>query len=266
MRYFIGSVLFAGALAFAQNPTIIDGQIVNSAGLTSGQPVSPGALISIFGSNLADGLAYSDSATLSSTLATTSVTINGTPAPLYSVSPTFVTAVVPWSSLPAGQDTTSGTVVVTRAGAASDPSQVIIAKAAPGVFTISFGFRQVALVYDAADGALAQNTLSIPGLSSHPTSTGKTLIILATGLGLVDPPIADGKAPGLNAPRTTLLTPTVTIGGTAATVVSSGMSPDYPGVFQIVITVPDGLIPGPNVLQVQSAGSSSSDQLTIAVN
>ncbi len=67
---------------------------VNGLTFVSG-PLAPGAVVSIFGANLARKTAVAAAPPLPLTLADTSVSIGGYPAPLYYVSPTQINAVVP---------------------------------------------------------------------------------------------------------------------------------------------------------------------------
>ena len=67
---------------------------------------------------------------------------------------------------------------------------------------------------------------------------------------------------------TTLLNavlPTVTIGGVAGNVIFSGLAPDYVGLYQINVQVPDSVQPGNQVPVVVSISGSSSNAVTIAV-
>ena len=51
-------VSLAGAMiASAQTPTVVDGGVINGASFAKGQPVSPGGLVSIFGTGLVSKLA-----------------------------------------------------------------------------------------------------------------------------------------------------------------------------------------------------------------
>jgi uncharacterized protein (TIGR03437 family) len=91
------------------------------------------------------------------------------------------------------------------------------------------------------------------------------LVILGTGLGAVTPAIADGAsaADGL---RTTNTTPEVLIGGVPARVLFSGLSPQFVGVNQINVVVPQGTTTGDAVpLQIRIGGITTSDKVTIAV-
>jgi uncharacterized protein (TIGR03437 family) len=62
---------------------------------------------------------------------------------------------------------------------------------------------------------------------------GEVLILYASGLGAVTPPVASG-APAPGKPLSvTQLTPAVTVGGVAAAVRFSGLVPGYVGLYQI---------------------------------
>ena len=62
----------------AQVPTVADGGVLNGASFAKGQAVTPGSLISIFGSNLASHIAQADTIPLSNTLGGVSVQfVNG---------------------------------------------------------------------------------------------------------------------------------------------------------------------------------------------
>ena len=74
-------------------PATSSAGILNAA--SSLPAIAPGTLIAIFGSNLATSTAQFSAAPLPMSLATTSVSINGTPAPLLYVSPGQVNAQVP---------------------------------------------------------------------------------------------------------------------------------------------------------------------------
>jgi uncharacterized protein (TIGR03437 family) len=63
-------------------PTVSAGGVLNSASFDKTLPVTPGSLISIFGSNLAATTATADSIPLSTVVGNVSVTVNGVPAPL----------------------------------------------------------------------------------------------------------------------------------------------------------------------------------------
>src|SRR5205823_3329615 len=78
--------LGCATLASAQNPVIAPGGVLNGASFDkTGQPIPAGALVSIFGTNLAAASASADTVPLSTTLSSVMVTFNGVSAPLKDV-------------------------------------------------------------------------------------------------------------------------------------------------------------------------------------
>ena len=132
----------------------------------------------------------------------------------------------------------------------------------PGIFAANFGSGPAIAINQ--DGTLAAAPGSIPGLNTHPAARGDTILILCTGLGPVDQPVTTGAKP--TTLTRTLTTPTVLIGGAQAQVAFSGLSPDYPGVNQLNVVVPQGVSPGDALpLQIQMGGITTTDQVTVAV-
>ena len=259
-------VLLLSSAAFAQTPTISSGGILNSASFDTTMPVTAGALISIFGNNLAATTATADSIPLSTVLGNVSVTVNGIPAPLSGVfhEATYdqLNAQLPWNT-PTG----TAQVVVTNNGVASPPQTVQVGQVSPGIFSVNSGTGQ-AIAINNPDGSLAAPAGSIPGLSTRPAVVGDAggLIILATGLGPVTPTIANG-ANSLDALRNTTTTPVVLVGGMPVQVLFSGLSPNFVGVNQINVFLPPGTPTGAQVpLQIQVGGLTSTNQVTIAVS
>jgi len=252
--------------AAAQTPSVSPGGVVNSASFDKTMPVTPGSLISIFGSNLAATTATADSIPLSTVLGNVSVSVNGIPAPLNGVFHTStgdqLNAQLPWNV-----QTGTAQVVVTNNGAVSPPQNLQVGPFSPGIFSVNFGVGQ-AIAINNPDGSLAAPAGSIPGLSTRPAKIGDPggVIILATGLGAVTPPVANG-ANSTDALRTTVTTPVVLVGGVPAQVVFSGLSPGFVGVNQINILLAPGTPVGNKVsLQIQIGGLTSTDQVTMAVS
>ncbi len=265
-------VLFLSFFLFptaAQTPAVTENGVLNAASYTvAGQPghaVAPGSLVAIFGSDLASSLSVADSIPLSASLAGVTVTFNNSPAPIQFVSPTQVNAQIPWNLLPPGTQSGTATVVVTRDGRPSAPRNVDVAQFSPGIYTLSGNGLGAAVVVNSDDGSVAQPAGSVPGLTTRPARVGSAIIIYATGLGPVDIPVADGAA-SLDTLRRSITVPTVLVGGREAQVLFSGLSPQFPAVNQINVTVPDGVSPGNQVpLQLRVGGITTSDQVTIAV-
>ena len=246
MKFVLLALALAGVAA-AQTPIVADGGVLNGASFARGQGVAPGSLVSIFGSDLAGGLTQNDTVPLSTTLSNVSVTFNDIPAGLYFVSPGQVNAQIPWDVMPAG--TTSGkiTVVVKRNGVASPANTVDFLPVAPGIFYLSdMGGWAIAIN---VDGSLAAPEGAIPGVATHPAQAGDGVAILATGLGAVDSPIANGAA-SLDKLRNAVVMPVVLVGGRSAAVLFAGLSPQFPGVNQVNFAIPSGLTAGTLPLQV----------------
>jgi uncharacterized protein (TIGR03437 family) len=266
------SILGCAALASAQTPVIAPGGVLNGASFDkTGQPIPAGALVSIFGTNLAAASASADTVPLSTQLSNVTVTFNGIAAPLkdvvHSASSDQINAQVPWETLPSG---TSGSaqVVVSRNGVTSAPLPVTLGAAAPGIFTFPGGVGQ-AVAYGNSDGAIAAPTNSGLPFPSHPAKIGDptTLVILATGLGPVNPAVKSGSSANDGQLHPTATMPQVTVGGVAAQVVFAGMTPQFVGVYQLNIVIGAGTPTGNAIpLQISMNGVTSRNDVTIAVS
>jgi uncharacterized protein (TIGR03437 family) len=264
-------LLGIATIAHGQTPVIAQGGVLNGASFDkTGQPVAPGSLISIFGSDLAAATASANSVPLSTTLSSVMVTFNGVAAPLKDVvhgSGDQINAQVPWEVLPASANTATAQVIVVRNGVSSAPLPVSIGLAAPGIFTFPGGLGQ-AVAYGNSDGAIAAPATAGLPFPSHPAKINDptTLVILATGLGAVDPPAKTGNNVNDGVLHRTVITPTVTVGGVAAQVVFSGMTPQFVGVYQLNIVIAAGTPTGNAVpLRISMNGVTSRDDVTIAV-
>jgi uncharacterized protein (TIGR03437 family) len=275
IREWVGlTFLGCAGIAFGQAPVIAPGGILNGASFDkTGQPIPPGALVSIFGTNLSAASASADSVPLSTTLSGVTVTFNGIPAPLKDVvhnaaSGDQVNAQVPWEALTVGSSSGTAQVVVTRNGVASSPLPVTLGPSAPGIFTFPGGVGQ-AVAYGNADGVIAAPINSGLPLSSRPAKIGDpaTLVILGTGLGPVNPPVKTGANANDGQLHQTTTLPQVSVGGVNAQVVFSGMTPQFVGVYQINIVIAAGTPTGNAVpVQITMNGVTSRPDVTIAVS
>jgi uncharacterized protein (TIGR03437 family) len=281
-KFLIGSavILLGAAAAAAQTPAIDAGRIYNAASFQPGQAVAPGSLVALFGTNIASDNTTASSVPLPATLGNVSVTFNNVPAPISGVfhdaaNGDQITAQVPWNVLavlPPG--TTNVQMIVSRGGSASAPVNVPLTPAAPGIFAVKLSGGQVvgvgsgqAIAYGNTDGMIAAPAGAITGLTTKPAKIADplTLQILATGLGPVDNPPANGDVPKNGVIARTTTTPTVLVGGVQAQVVFSGLSP-YVGVYQLNIVIAAGTPVGDAVpLQIEMNGIRSSAGVTIAV-
>ncbi len=194
--------------------------VTNAASFVA-DAVSPGSLITVFGSHLAAATSQANSTPLPLSLVDTSVTVNGLVAPLLFVSENQINAQIP-AALPAGP----ATIVVRSGGLVSPPTSILIQPAAPGLFANSEG------------GAVALDDDDSPNSEAAPASSGSVVSVFLTGLGPVSTPIDDGVAPSAGETIGATLTVTATIGGVPAAVEFAGLAPLYPGTAQVNLRVP----------------------------
>jgi len=245
--------LAVAGVAVAQ-PSV--GGIVNGASFVQGQAIAPGSLFSIFGTNLAKAPAGADTIPLSTTLGGVTVKfVDGSTtvdAPLLYLQSNQINAVVPWG-LASGE----ATVVVTSNNVSSAAASVKVGDFSPAVFAIG----TLAAVQN-VDGSLAQPSGSIPGRTTHPAAVGDVVIIYATGLGPIDTNVPNGDTPSKTV--NTLHKPFVGIGGLSAEIQFSGLSPQFVGVYQLNVVIPN-VAPGDAVSVQLSLGGINSPKLTMAV-
>src|ERR1022692_4462901 len=138
--------------------------IVNSASYAG--PAAPGALVSIFGENLARGAASATAVPLATSLAGATVFINGSPAPMLYASSSQINFQMPLVGAGAGS------MLVQRDGLSSNPVSIVVAPSVPGIFAW------------VENQGLIQNedyTLNDPG---NPALRGRPITIWATGAGI----------------------------------------------------------------------------------
>jgi uncharacterized protein (TIGR03437 family) len=237
-----GSVAVYGELA-SDPPAIA---AVTNAASYSTTAISPGALISLFGSGLAPDTATTPGVPLPLSLADVAVTINGVPAPVLYVSAHQVNAQVPFGILPG-----PATVVVRVTGVPSPAFTNTVQPAAPGIFTHAQG--QAAVLN--ADGSV--NT------SANPAVVGTIVSLFLTGQGPVAQPVEDGDAPAAGTAVSATLPASATIGGVPADVRYAGLAPLYPGLAQMNLQIPP-LASGTYPVVVKIGGvASNAAQLTV---
>lgn len=260
------SLALLSGIASAQTPVIRDSDpILNAASFMTGIPISGGELVAIFGTNLASQPAQADTIPISTSLGQVSVTVNGVAAPLLYVSQGQINAEVPWEAVPAGLSG-SVPVVVTANGVKSAATMITVGSVSPGVFAIN-GHAVAIIATSPTDpryGTLAAPPGSIPHLTTNRVHAGDVLEVLATGVGQVNPPGITGNN-SLDEKRKTVATPVVLIGGSSAHVSFSGLSPQFVGVYQLNVVVPQIGASDTVPLQIQMGGITSPAANTIAV-
>jgi uncharacterized protein (TIGR03437 family) len=214
--------------------------IVNAASFTAG-PVAPGSLISIIGSNLADGTDLAGTTWLPRSLAGATLWINNVPAPLEFVSPSQINAQVPFET-PMGP----ASAVLQLTGMPPVSTEFSIALASPGIFT------------NGRNQASARNADGSYNTPDNPASVGSRVSVYLTGLGIVAPAVPDGEPASTDVAVRAVYPVNATIGEHEASVSFAGLSPQSVGVYQVDLVVPmtgDGLYP--LVVTVNGVGSNT---------
>jgi minor extracellular serine protease Vpr len=256
-------VLCCAFAAHAQTPVVSDGGVANAASFERGAGVAPGSMVAIFGTGLATNLVRSDSVPLSLTISDVSVTFNGVPAPLQSVSENMIMAQVPWTVVADPAVAGPATVVVNAPGIQSPAVTIPIIPVAPAIYRIHPWTPQAMALNP--DGTLAAAMGAIEGFQSHPANAGDAIVVYANGLGAVTPSAATG-ANSQDTTRVTVATPTVLIQGLVAQVTFAGLSPKVPGLNLLNVVVPAGIASSDAApIQIQVGGITTTPQITIAV-
>lgn len=219
--------------------------IVNGASFTAG-PAAPGSFISLFGQNLAQTTLTAPSYPLPAALGGVSLTIGGTPAPLYYVSPAQINAQVPFEIAPG-----ETAAILTTGGVALPAAPLTVQAAAPGIFANAGGW------------ALARNADGSVNSAENGAAAGSAIAVYGTGQGAVTNPVPSGSAAPdapLSEARASV---TATIGGQAARVSFAGLAPRLAGVFQANLTVPN--LPAGAYPVVITIGGAASNSATIAI-
>jgi uncharacterized protein (TIGR03437 family) len=232
--------------------------IANSASYLQPGQISPGSWVSIFGERMADGTGLANSVPFPNTLNGTQVALGDIPLPVLYVSAGQVNALIPYSL----SASTNHPLLIQRNGTSSVPLDVTVADVLPAIYTTNQSGKGQGAILIANTGLLAAPLGAFPG--SRPVQRGEYLEIYASGLGTVLNRPADGAAAPAGA--TTLMTPTVTIGGVQATnVIYSGLAPGLVGLYQVNVQVPVGVPTDDAVEVVVAVGGNSSNTVTIAV-
>lgn len=198
---------FAGAgILLAQTPTI--------TGVGNSEPpyatvLCPGLLASIYGTGFGSGSASS-----------VTVNVGGQAAYVFAVTPSQINVQLPYSST-----TGATTITVSASGGTSAPFNITLAAVAP---TLLLTPNSTVGLFATTKGTFISN--------SNLATPGETLTLYADGLGATNPVVNAGTPPSGTLVKTAA-TPTLTVGGVAATVSFSGLS-GFAGLYQINFTVP----------------------------
>ncbi len=216
-------------------------------------PISGGTILSLFGSGLAPSQEIAKSVPIPTNLAGVTVTINNVPAPLFFVSSTQINLQAPFSL--SGE---TATIVVNNNNNLSNEVSVPVAASSPGIFsTNSNGIGPAIITH--ADFSLVT--------SEDPALPGETVIVFLTGLGEVNPPIADGAQGPSAEPFSRVTDPNLQVefGREVGSIQFAGAAPCCVGLYQINVGVPTTVIVGPTVPVAIQTSNGFSDLVDVAI-
>jgi len=229
---------------------------VANAASYSQDAISPGELVSIFGSNLGfgspAGIQLDDSGMVAASLAGTRVLFDGVPGPMVYANAGQVNALVPF-----GLSAASTNVQVEFQGQASDPVPMVVAASLPGIF--------------AADGSgvgqgLIFNQDGTANSDANPAAPGSVLVLYATGVGQFSPPGQDGAVATAGSLPLPVLPVSATVAGQPAQVLYAGGGVGMvEGIVQVNLRIPDGVPTGPSEVVLQIGDRASQPGLTVAI-
>ena len=235
---------FSGAGVYL-NPT----GVVNAASLQPAtSSIAPGELLVLFGTGFSSTTNITQGGQpFPLQLAGVTVSINNIACPIYYVTPTQLSVVVPYAV--ASNQTGLANIQVTSNGVQSNVVQMYLTDAAPG----SFAQNANGIGYAAATHALTGQLIT----PSNPVQPGEIISLYLTGLGTVTPTVADGVVgPSnplswsdlYNAGNLTVYFDDSAAGSSdTGTISYAGLAPTLGGLYQINVKVPTTLTPGDDV-------------------
>jgi len=234
-------------------PQFTAASIVSAASLQPGLSLTPGQIVTIFGSDFSDpctlgapgsgGCALAQGFPLPVQLGATQVTFSGIPAPLLVVTEQQINLVVPWEL---SGDT--AVVVVQRGQSSSLGVRVGLSGQAIGVFSI-FSSGAGAGVVLHVDGRVVSR--------SAPIVPDEVVVIYGTGMGPVAPAVAT-RSPARAEPLSwTTIPMRGFFDGGEGRILLSGLTPGFSGLYQMNVEVPSSLARNYPLVSVQSETSIS---------
>ncbi len=221
----------------------------SSAPYTAG--ISPGDFLTLYnGVNLAGSTAFAPPGAFPTILGGVQVLVDGVAAPLYYVTPTQISFLVPYV---AGTYSVA-TIQVNNNGTKSNVVTTPVHQTTPGVFTSNpIGGPGYAAMLDFPPSG----GYYIVG-ADNPVHPGDNIALFLTGLGNPFPPNGDGQLGGTNCVSGECLSNSVAIdiGGTdVGTLAFAGLAPGLAGLYQVNFQVPATVTPGAYSLGVNGFGS-----------
>lgn len=247
--------------AAGPRPAVAEGGVINAAQFGAQAGVAAGTWIEIYGSNLSTNTREWAGGDFSGTTAPTSldgvsVSIGGRPAFIRFISPGQVNVQVP-----DGVGVGPVPLIVTNSNGASEPRTVTASLVLPGLlapFTVN-NRRYIAAF---------QGATVVGSPQFNPVRPGDVITLYGIGFGPVVTNIPAGRiAPPINPPDVEhrLTNPlTIRIGQNIATLSYRGLGPNFVGLYQFNLTVPD-VADGDHLVTVDLGGTGTGQEMYLMV-
>jgi len=219
-------------------PILTPNGVWNDLNPVAGAPLAPGTVADVYGSSLATAQADTGVIPLPTLYNGTRMLIGALEAPLYSLSDGQLKVQIP-SELPPNTDYS---IIIAANGGYTLPDSLTLASVQPGVASSSGRLT----AQHAADFS--------PVTPDSPATQGEAILLTLVGMGATDPAVASGAAAPSDPPATTVVQPTVTVGGQPADIVFAALMPGAVGLYQIELTVPAGLSSGDQPVAITQGG------------
>jgi uncharacterized protein (TIGR03437 family) len=224
MNPIIRTILVVASTAISLLAQVSQVAVINYSGFNASAPIAPGSIASAYGGfGTVATTATTTASPLPTTLAGISIRINNRTAPLYFVSAGQINFVVP-------NATESGSQVVEVLNGST-----VVARGSVNVWEV-FPAMASSDTTPTSQGIVQNQDFSINSRNAR-AGRGEVIQMYATGCGRTSPSTTDGLAP-------TALSPAVAkteafVANLPAVVQFAGAHPQFPGICQVNVIVPD---------------------------
>ena len=201
---------------------------VLSAADLSVRPVAPGSLLTIMGASAVEARA------------------SGRPAPILDSEPGRTQLQLPFSVRG------SSLRLQLQEQGGSHTVDLPLQQVAPAIFVVA----DEPLILDAGSGTLVG--------WRQPARIGGTVLVMATGLGEVEPPWPAGRQSPLREPPRVVAQVRATLDGLPANVLSAQLAPGFVGIYVVEVQIPPAANPGALELAISADGRSSNAVTLVA--
>jgi uncharacterized protein (TIGR03437 family) len=237
-------------------PYLPSNGVVNASSYATG-PVSPGEIVTVFGSFIGPpnpaGLQLTPQGTVSTNIGGVTAFFDGVPAPLISAALGSVNLIVPYSVA----TQTSTQLQLEYQGQKTNTISLGVAPASPGLFTLNASGKGPGAIVN-SDGKVNSPL--------NPAQKGSLIVLFGTGAGQTNPPGVEGSVAGSTLPVPTLPVTVMLNGTTISTVYDGAAYGSVAGLLQINVLLPPNAPSGTAIpISFQVGSYSSQSGTTVAI-